>query len=62
MQLGFIALFNGKKLEIRDASSLYDAQCKAAALWNVKPSQRYKIAVVLCEKDGQQVTHDTASL
>lgn len=44
-------------IEIMGAKSSYDAQCRAAVVWNMKPSQRHKITVVLCEKDGQQITH-----
>ena len=56
--LGFKAYCTGKQpIEITTAKSSYEAQCMAATLWNMKPSQRHKITVVLCEKDGQQVTH-----
>jgi hypothetical protein len=58
MQLGYKAFYPGKHpIEITTAKSSYEAQCMAATLWNLKPSQRYKVTVVLCEKDGQQVTH-----
>lgn len=56
--LNYKAFYNGKQpIEILDAESSYDAQQRAAVVWNLKPSQRYKVIVVLCEKDGQQVTH-----
>lgn len=39
------------------ADTSYQAQCQAAVLWNLKPSKRCDISVVLCEKQGEQVTH-----
>ena len=58
MANNYKAFCTGKHpIEISNAESSYAAQCQAAVLWNMKPSQRYKITVVLCEKDGKQVTH-----
>lgn len=58
MKLGFKAFCHGKQpIEITTAKSVYEAQCMAARLWNMKPSQQHRISVVLCEKDGEQVTH-----
>jgi hypothetical protein len=57
-KLGFKAFCTGKRpIEITTASSAYEAQCMAARLWNLKPSQQHKVSVVLCEKDDEQVTH-----
>lgn len=53
---GYIAFYKGKKIEVYAASS-YEAQKEAAAQLVVHPSKRYMIAVVLAEKDGEQVTH-----
>jgi hypothetical protein len=44
-------------IEIMGAKSSYDAQQRAAAVWDLKPSQRHQVTVMLCEKDGKQVTH-----
>lgn len=63
MTLGFKAFCKGKQpIEIFTAKSVYEAQCMAARLWNMKPSQQYKISIVLCEKDGQPVVHSTTEL
>lgn len=44
-------------IEIYAATS-YEAQCRAAEVWNLKPSQRKDVTVMLCEKpDGTQVEH-----
>ena len=51
---GYIAFYKGKKLEVY-ASSSYEAQQKAAALFKARKS--YEVTVMLAEKDGQQVTH-----
>ena len=59
---GFKAFFKGKTpIEVYAASS-YQAQCQAAVLWNLKPSNRCEITVICCEKDGKQVTHSTTDL
>lgn len=50
--------FCGKKHPIEvHADTSYQAQCQAAVLWNMRPSDRHKITVILCEKAGEQVTH-----
>ena len=54
---GYKAFLKGKQPIEVYADSSYAAQCQAAVLWNLKPSKRCEITVVLCEKDGQQVTH-----
>jgi hypothetical protein len=39
------------------AGSSYAAQLRAATVWNLKPSQRWKITVVLAQLNGEPVTH-----
>ena len=56
---GYIALYKGKKLEIM-ADTSYHAQLKAAVLFRARKS--YEVTVVLCEKDGVQVTHSTSEV
>ena len=51
---GYLAFYKGKQLEVY-ASSSYEAQQKAAALFKARKS--YEVTVMLAEKDGQQVTH-----
>jgi hypothetical protein len=54
--LGYKGFYSGKTAEVY-ATSSYGAQKEFAKLWNVPEKKRYKITVVLCEKDGEQVTH-----
>lgn len=61
-QYGYIALFNGKREEIR-ASSLLEA--KQEALRRFKPSKKnaYMVSVMLAERpDGSTVSHDPGEL
>ena len=58
---GYIAFYNGKQKEIM-ASSLYGAKLAAIEYFNVSKSKQSLIAVVLAEKNGEQVTTSTASL
>lgn len=51
---GYKAFYKGKTLEVY-ANSSYEAQQKAAAQFKAKKS--YNVTVVLCEKQGQQITH-----
>jgi hypothetical protein len=54
---GYKAFYANKQpIEIYAGSS-YAAQLQAATVWNLKPSQRHKITVVLAELDGKPVTH-----
>jgi hypothetical protein len=48
---------NRQPIIITNAKTSYEAQQRAAQVWDLKPSQRVNVTVVLCEKDGQQVTH-----
>ena len=56
MQNGYKAFYKGKELEVF-AETSYKAQLKAAELFRAKKS--YDITVVLCEKQGETVTHIT---
>jgi hypothetical protein len=58
---GYIAFFKDKQTEVYAETSL-KARDKAAEFFKVKPKNAYQVSVVLCEKDGEQVTHSTASL
>lgn len=49
---GYQAFYRGKKIEVRAASS-YEAQQVAAQVFKAKKA--YEVAVVLCEKGGEQV-------
>jgi len=51
---GYKAFYRGKQLEVY-ADTSYKAQLKAAELFKAKKS--YEVTVVLCEKQGEQVTH-----
>jgi hypothetical protein len=55
---GYQAFFKGKSVEVYAPSS-YKAQLAAAAHFKARKS--YDVTVVLCEKDGEQVTHSTAA-
>jgi hypothetical protein len=56
---GYVCFYRGKRIEVH-AATPYEAQQKAAAAFKAK--KHYDIAVVLAEKDGQQVTHSTGGL
>jgi hypothetical protein len=51
---GYKAFYKGREIEVR-ASTSYEAQTVAAALF--KARKAYDVAVMLCEKQGEQVTH-----
>lgn len=51
---GYKAFYKGREVEV-EADTSFHAQQKAAVLLKAKKS--YDVTVVLCEKDGQQVTH-----
>ena len=55
---GFKCLYNGKSCDVL-ADSSYQAQQVAAKVFKVPGKKRHMISVVLCEKDGKQVTHST---
>lgn len=51
---GYKAFYKGKTTEVM-ADSSYEAQ-KAAAL-KFKAKKSYEVTVILCEKQGEQITH-----
>jgi len=53
---GYKAFYNGKETEVY-AETMFKAQDKAVAFFNPPKSKRHMVSVVLCEKEGQQVTH-----
>lgn len=56
---GYKAFYRGKAAEVL-AKTAYEAQQKAAIVLKAKKS--YEVTVVLCEKEGEQVTHSTSQL
>ena len=57
-QNGYKAYYKGKTLDIY-ANSSYEAQQIAAKQFKAKKS--YDVAIVLCEKNGEQIAVNTAS-
>lgn len=53
---GYKAFYNGTSIEVY-AKSLYAAKLAAIDKMKVKKSQHHMVSVMLCEKDGEQVTH-----
>ena len=51
---GYIAFYKDKQIEVY-ASSSFEARTKAVQL--LKPRKSYDVTVILCEKNGEQVTH-----
>lgn len=60
-QHGYIAYYNGKKIEIH-APSLYAAKQEAVKQFNVPKKKEYLVSVMLAEKNGQPVIHDPGEL
>ena len=56
---GYKAFYKGKTLDVYALTS-YAAQCEAAKQFKARKS--YEVTVMLCEKDGVQVTHSTGAL
>ena len=56
---GYKAFYSGKEIEVY-AETLYAAKLKAVAAFKASPKKAHMISVVLCEKDGETVTHSTA--
>lgn len=56
---GYIAFWKQKTVEVR-ADTALEAQRLAAHYFRCK--KPYEVAVMLAEKDGEQVTHSTAAL
>jgi hypothetical protein len=56
-QNGYVAFFNGKRLEIR-ASSLYAAKLEAIKQFKAPKSKEHLVSVTLAElSNGQPVVH-----
>ena len=55
---GYKAFYNGRTVEVY-AATQFAAQIATAEKMKVPPKKRYLVAVVLCEKAGQPVTHST---
>ena len=53
---GYVALFQGKRLELRAKSQWRAVEAAREAL-KVPKSKYGLLSVVLCEQDGKQVTH-----
>jgi hypothetical protein len=56
---GYKAFYKGRELEVF-ADTQLQARDKAAVQF--KARKAYDVTVILCEKDGAQVTHSTASI
>jgi len=54
---GYVGFYRGRRAEV-EADTQYEAQQKLAKILKAKKS--YEVAVMLAEKDGQQVTHAPA--
>jgi hypothetical protein len=52
---GYKAFFSGKETDVY-AESLYAAKLKALDHFKPRKSQEHMVSVVLCEKDGKQVS------
>ncbi len=59
---GYKAFYRGKTCEVLAETSL-KAQALAAEKFSRKALVKsYEVTVVLCEKDGEQVTHSTSEV
>lgn len=56
---GYKCFYRGKTLDVY-ANTTLEARDKAAKEFKAKKA--YEVTAVLCEKNGDQVTHDPASL
>jgi hypothetical protein len=56
---GYKAFYNGKTTEIY-APTMFAAKEKAVAFFKPPKSKRHMVAVVLCEINGETVTHSPA--
>jgi hypothetical protein len=56
---GYKAFYKGKSIEVF-AETSYQGQQKAAQVFKAKRS--YEVTVILCEKNGEQVTHSPSLL
>ena len=55
----YLAFYKNKQITVNALRS-YDAQLAAARLFKAKKS--YEVTVMLAQKDGEQVTHDPATI
>ena len=55
---GYKAFYSGKEIEVY-AETMLAAKLKAVATFKVSPKKQHMVSVVLCEKDGETVTHST---
>jgi hypothetical protein len=53
---GYKAFYNGKEIEIY-AERLIEAKEKAVAAFKVSRKKQHMVSVVLCEKNGEVVSH-----
>jgi hypothetical protein len=53
---GYVAFYGCKRVELH-ADTLYEAKQKVIKMLRVPKHKEYSVAVVLAEKDGEQVTH-----
>lgn len=60
-EFGYIAMFNGKRIELY-APSLYAAKLEAIKQFKAPKKKENLISVMLAEKDGQPVIHDPSEL
>ncbi len=51
---GYKAFYRGRSIDVRADKSI-DARDKAAVLF--KARKAHEVTVVLCEKEGEQITH-----
>jgi hypothetical protein len=56
---GFKAFYGGKEIEIYAETALAAKQ-KAVAAFKVSPKKQHMVSIVLCEKNGETVTHSTS--
>lgn len=56
---GYKAFYNKQEADIY-AESLWKAKEKAIAFFKAPKSKAHMVSVVLCEKNGETVTHSTA--
>lgn len=56
---GYKAFYRGRTVEVEAETSLAAQEIAAEKF---KARKRHEVTVVLCEKDGQQVVHSTASI
>lgn len=58
---GYKAFFNGKTADVY-ANTLYGAKLKAIEVFKAPKSKAHMVSVMICEKEGEQVTHSTSGI